>query len=283
MGRPATPALLSSGALCLALILSACGSPGAGTGTPDASDEAQPVSATSSGEPTPSDQPTDQPTGQPSDQPTGSGAPTMSPAEPVPSGQPSGQPSDQPSGQPSDPAADGWATYTTSDGSLSFDYPADWDVADAPDAPPEGVLVVVGDGTGRRLATLRTNLVTGAVCPEELPYSLLDSEVLPALSQDSRTPRFVFEGRTDPSVADPVAASTLAYGITSGPEPTGPTACPIAHFFTWPPSGAAFGGTYDPFEIYPGKPEHIDTPQAYMETEEYKDIRAMITSLRPAG
>ncbi|WP_167133686.1 hypothetical protein [Arthrobacter sedimenti] len=253
MGRSAHPALLSSGALCLALILSSCASPEAGTATPEASEEAQPVTVTSSGEPTPS-------------------------------GQPSVQPSGEPSGEPTDPAADGdWATYTTSDGSLSFDHPAEWDVADAPKVPPEGVLVVVGDGTGRRLATLRTNLVTGAVCPEELPYALLDSEVLPALSQDSGTPRFVFEGRTDPSVADPVAASTLAYGITSAPEPTGPMACPIAHFFTWPPSGAAFGGTYDPHEIYPGKPQHIDTPEAYMETQEYQDIRAMITSLRPAG
>ncbi|MHA7179934.1 hypothetical protein ACX80J_07415 [Arthrobacter sp. MDB2-24] len=272
MGRPATPALLSSGALCLALIISGCGSPEAGAGTPEASDEAQPVTATSSGEPVPSGQSSDQPSEQPTGQPGGSAAPTPSPAGPVPSG------------KPSDPAADGnWATYTTSDGSLSFDHPADWDVSDAPEAPPKGVLVVVDDASGRRLATLRTHLVTGAVCPEELPYSLLDSEVLPALTQDSGTPRFVFEGRTDPSVADPVAASTLAYGITSGPEPTGPTACPIAHFFTWPPSGAAFGGTYDPFEIYPGKPQHIDTPQAYMETEEYQDIRAMITSLRPAG
>lgn len=145
-----------------------------------------------------------------------------------------------------------------------------------------GVSVVVQDPAGRQVATLQTNLVTGAVCPAELPYALLDSEPLPALAQESGTPRFVFEGRTDPAVADPVAASTLAYGITSAPEPTGPTACPIAHFFPWPPSGAAFGGIYDPFEVYPGKPMHVDTPQAYMETEEYQDIRTMITSLRPS-
>ncbi|MDQ0736899.1 hypothetical protein [Arthrobacter agilis] len=200
--------------------------------------------------------------------------PAASTAPPTPAAEP-----------PSDATtrADGWATYTTADGGLSFDHPDGWTVADAPEPPPAGVSVVVGDATGRHLATLRTDLVTGAVCPAEIPYALLDAEPLPALTQGTATPRFVFEGRTDPAVPDPVTSSTLAYGITSAPEPTGPTACPIAHFFSWPPSGAAFGGVYDPHLVYPGKPPHTDTPQAYMETEEYRDLRAMITSLRPAG
>ncbi|WP_104180475.1 hypothetical protein [Arthrobacter sp. B0490] len=201
--------------------------------------------------------------------------------QPVAAGPTASPPAGQPSADGTEPA-DGWSTYTTSDGALSFDHPADWTVAGAPEPPPEGVSVVVGDETGRQLATLRTGLVTGAVCPAEIPYALLDTEPLPALTQGSATPRFVFEGRTDPAVPDPVAASTLAYGITSAPEPTGPTACPLAHFFSWPPSGAAFGGIYDPYLVYPGKPQHIDTPQAYMETPEYQDIRRMITSLRPA-
>ena len=218
MGRPGT-VLLSSGAVCLALLVTSCAPPGADAGAP-----------------------------------------------------------------PDAGAGDsGWATYTTPDGDLSFDHPGDWTVVASTPAPPEGVAVAVEDDAGRRLASLQTNLVTGAVCPAKVPYSLLDSEPLPDLTQDSGTPMFVFEGRTDPSVADPVAASVLAYGITSAPLPEGPTACPIAHFFTWPPSGAAFGGIYDPYEIYPGKPMHIDTPQAYMETEEYQQIRTMLTSLRPAG
>ncbi|PPB48281.1 hypothetical protein C4K88_15120 [Arthrobacter pityocampae] len=174
-------------------------------------------------------------------------------------------------------------TYRTPDGALSFDHPRDWTVISSAPAPSQGVAVDVEDDAGRRLASLQTELVTGAVCPEKVPYALLDSEPLPALAQPAGTPRFVFESRTDPSVPDPVAASSFAYGITSAPLPDGPTACPIAHFFTWPPSGAAFGGVYDPFEAYPGKPMHIDTPQAYMETEEYQRIRTMLTSLRPGG
>ena len=252
MGRQNKRSSICCGALGLAFLLSSCGS-GSGAATqqppPAAESTATPVS-------TPVATPVTTPTGTPAAEPTT---------------------------DTTEPAPGTWVTYTTSDGSLSFDHPAGWTVADAPEPPPAGVSIAIGDATGRQLATLQTNLVTGAVCPAELPHAQLDTEPLPALSQGTATPRFVFEGRTDPTVADPVAATTLAYGITSAPEPTGPGACPIAHFFSWPPSGAAFGGIYDPYLIYPGKPQHIDTPQAYMETQEYQDIRAMITSLRPAG
>ncbi|MHA7241016.1 hypothetical protein [Arthrobacter sp. TMS1-12-1] len=264
MGRPATSALLSSGALCFALLLTSCASPDAGADA--AETQEAPPSTTPAAPPS---------TAPPSTDPTPTPAATAPPA--------TTPPSPTPSATAPPVAGAGWVTYTTTDGDLSFDHPADWTVVASTPAPPQGVAVAVEDPAGRRLATLQTDLVTGAVCPEEVPYSLLDSEPLPALTQGSATPRFVFEGRTDPAVADPVAASTLAYGITSGPLPEGPTACPIAHFFTWPPSGAAFGGVYDPYEVYPGKPMHIDTPQAYMETEEYQQIRTMLTSLRPAG
>lgn len=258
MGRTGS-ALLSSGALCLALVLSSCAPPEAG---PDA----DPV-GTQDVVSTPDSSSTETP------------APAASPSETDPEPTPDASPGD------SDGDSDGedWATYTTPDGSLSFDHPGDWTVTVSEPAPPQGVTVAVEDGIGRLIASLQTNLITGAVCAAEVPYALLDSEPLPALAQPSGTPTFVFESRSDPSITDPTAAATFAYGITSSPLPEGPTACPIAHFFTWPPSGAGFAGVYDPFEIYPGKPMHIDTPQAYMETEEYQRIRTMLTSLRPAG
>ena len=252
MRRPALPALVPSGALCLAVLLSSCSSPGSGVVAGDGSTEDTPPAA------------------------------TTPPAAPAPT--PDGTPDAQSSASPSEPVPDAdWVTYTTSDGSLSFEHPMEWTVSETQEAPPDGVSVAVGDAGGRQLANLTTNLVTGAVCAAEVPYLLLDSEALPELAQGSETPRFTFEGRTDPSVTDPVKQSTLAYGITSAPEPTGDAACPLSLFFTWPPSGAAFAGIYDPFEIYPGKPQHVDTPHAYMETEEYQDIRRMIISLRPAG
>lgn len=185
---------------------------------------------------------------------------------------------------PTDPTTADWKEYTTPDGQLTFDYPAEWTVRDrAAEAAPGGVFVEVLSETGKSIATLRTNMVTGAECTEKYPYSLIDSEELPALEQAGQTPRFVFEGRANPTATGAAESTPLAYGITSAPEPSGPTACPIFHFFAWPPSGAMFGGVYDPFDTTPGKTPHVDTPQAYTETGEYEDIRKMITSLRPAG
>jgi hypothetical protein len=185
---------------------------------------------------------------------------------------------------PAEPASGDWKKYTTTDGQLAFDYPAEWTVRDrAAEASPGGVFLEVLADTGKSIATLRTNMVTGAECTEKYPYSLIDSEDLPALEQAGQVPRFVFEGRAIASAVDPAQSNPLAYGITSAPEPSGSSACPIFHFFTWPPSGAMFGGAYNPFDTTPGNPPNVDTPQAYTETAEYKDLRKMITSLRPAG
>ncbi|WP_306921237.1 hypothetical protein [Arthrobacter globiformis] len=180
---------------------------------------------------------------------------------------------------------EGWKTFTTSDGKLAFDLPSEWTVKDpAGQTPPGGgVFVEVRNPAGKSMATLRTNMVVGAECLKKQPYGMYDSEPLPALKQSGSTPRFTFESRQDDTATDPAKTTMLAYGITSAPEPTGPTACPIAHFFSWPPSGAMFGGVYNPFDTTPGNPPNVDTPEAYTETPEYKNIRAMITSLRPAG
>ena len=181
-------------------------------------------------------------------------------------------------------ATAGWKTFTTSDGSLAFDYPESWTIKDPAAQSAEGGLAVdlVSD-YGKTMATLRTNMVTGAECTEKFPFMLYDSESVPALGQGGVAPRFVYEGRTNPGSSDPAASLTLAYGLTSAPEPTGDTACPIFHFFTWPPSGAMFGGVYDPFDTTPGGPMHVDTPEVYMDTTEYKNVKQAITSLRPAG
>ena len=181
--------------------------------------------------------------------------------------------------------AEGWKTFTTTDGSLAFDYPADWTIKDPAGQTPQGggVFVEVSKPDGKSMATLRTNMVTGAECTKKTPYSVLDSQPLPALAYNGQTPRFTFESRSDPEVNDPMKSPVFAYGITAAPEPTGPTACPIAHFFGWPPSGAMFGGVYNPFDTSPGNEPHVDTPEVYRETAEYKNVRQMITSLRPAS
>ncbi len=177
-----------------------------------------------------------------------------------------------------------WSKFTTKDGKLSFDYPSTWTIKDpAGTAPEGGSFVTVSTDKGKQVATLRTNVVTGSECTKKYPYSVLDTQPLPALAQAGATPRFTFESRMDSSAKDPAKMNVLAYGITSAPEPAGPDACPIFHFFTWPPSGAMFGGAYNPMDTTGGGMPGVDTPEAYMQTQEYKDIKRMITSLKPAS
>ena len=81
------------------------------------------------------------------------------------------------------------------------------------------------------------------------------------------------------------APTLAAYGITMMPEETGPLACPMFHLFLWPPSGALFGGTYNPANnLTPGPSSlpYLEKAKRYAGTEEYQSIRKMITSLRPA-
>jgi hypothetical protein len=235
-----------SGALCLAFLLVACGPPASSPATTSPA-----ATATS----------------------TTTATPTATSASPSATASASAS---------SDPEA-GWKSYTTADG-LIFDYPAEWKITDpAGEAAPGGVFVNITNANGKNLATLRTNMVTGSECTEKQPFGVYESEPVPALEQDGRVPRYTFESRTDTTATDPKLMTLFAYGITTAAEPTGTEACPIFHFFTWPPSGAMFGGVYDPFDTTPGNEMHVDTPEVYMGTQEYKNIKKMITSLRPAS
>ena len=215
----------------------------------------------------------------PSGAPVGSATATPS-ASPSAASKAALKPASEASPRPS--AQADWKTYTTPDGTLMFDYPPDWIVKDrAREAAPGGIFIEVLTGAGRSIATLRTNIVTKANCTQKLPYTLMDSEELPALAQHGVKPRFVFEGRDDHE-SYPSRPAPLSYGITSAPLPTGRSACPIFQFFNWPPGVAAFSGVYDPLVTTPGDSPDADTPESYTGTEEYDSLRQTITSLRPA-
>lgn len=203
--------------------------------------------------------------------------------------------SNAPPGETKGPEATGgsmpsaaWTTYTTADAQLIFDLPSAWNVEDPAGELPEGggAFAEITNAAGKPLATLRTNMATGSTCLDRYPYSVLDSEELTALTRKGATPRFVFETRgtaADPGPADTPAA---AYGITSGPPPSGESACAIFHFFTWPPNAAMFGAFYNPANNEtPGDVSlpYLEKAKIYTETAEYRDIKRMITSLRPAG
>ena len=279
----AGPATALSALTISALLLAGCGSPAApptpsGAVTPGTTSGAAP-SATA---------PTETHGGPPSESPaeTSSGSTGTSTGTAPGTTTPGTSPT---SAAPT--SSSGWKTFTTSDGTLSFDYPAAWTVKDpAGEAPLGGEFVDVVNAAGKQMAALRTNIVTGAECGDRQPYMLIDSEPMQALAEpgaaDQNAPRYVFEGRGDASAAEPSPPTIASYGITMMPEETGPLSCPMFQLFLWPPSGALFGQAYDPAKnTTPGDPglPYLEKAKLYATSAEYQDVRKMITSLRPAG
>ena len=126
-------------------------------------------------------------------------------------------------------------------------------------------------------------------CREE-PVLRSRSEPMVALAEgggaDGGVPRYVFESRGDDACPVATQSTVAAYGITMIPEEPGVLACPMFHLFLWPPSGAFFGGTYNPENnTTPGDRAlpYLEKAKLYASTPEYRDVRTMITSLRPAA
>lgn len=248
MRHRASLGTIGSAAFCAAVLLSGCGAP---------------ASAPSTNPPTIDAPSSSSPQGTTSSAGTAGAPPTE------------GSPSAAPASTVTPPP--GWKSHTTADGTLTFDYPATWTVKEA-----GGAAALVSD-YGKTMATLRTQAGPAPACTTKVPFMAYDSATVPALARSGVVPRFAYEARINPGAADPAKAQTFAYGITSAPKPTGAAACPFAQSFTWPPGTASFGGVYDPFDTTPGKPMHVDTPEVYMSTGEYKIIRQALLSLRPAG
>lgn len=222
--------------------------------------------------------------GPPASTTTAPGTSSPTAVSPTPEETAAGTPTASPTASPTDT----WMTYTTTDGQLVFDLPSTWKVQDpaGPVPPNGGVFLEVSNAAGKPMAALRTNVVTGAESTEKLPYLVLDSQPIAALTQGGSTPRFMFETRGDVTASAPSTTTAAAYGITSVPAPTGDRAYPIFHFFSWPPSGAMFGAGYSPDNnVTPGDPAlpYLEKAKKYAETAEYQDIKRMITSLRPVS
>lgn len=254
MRRPASSAAGVPAIVLSALLLTGCG-PQPGTLTPTGSPGGSAASAAAT------------PTATETAVPTSTGAPAAtSPA----------------------PPSESWKSFTTADGQLTFDLPKDWSVRDPAGELPEGggAFAEVTNQAGRPLATLRTNMATGSTCMERYPYSVLERQELLALAQNGPAPWFTFETRGNDAMPGPANTPAAAYGIASVPPPTGDSACAIFHFFTWPPTAAMFGAFFSPENnVTPGAESlpYLEQAKKYGQTDEYQDIKRMITSLRPAG
>ncbi|WLQ04993.1 hypothetical protein [Arthrobacter oryzae] len=281
--EPARPWAAAAAAACLAVLLAACGSPPA---PPDAGSATASASTASDGA-TADGTATGTADGTASDPVTGTAVPPSAtagaaPGEPPPS-------ASSPSRLPS-PTASGWKTFTTPDGDLTFDYPGEWTIKDPRGKSPlGGAFAEVVNAAGKTMAVLETRIVTGSECVQKYPFAVLDSEPMAGLAEkgvaDDNAPRFMFETRGDALAAARTAETIAAYGITMIPEEAGTLACPIFLLFRWPPSGAMFGAGYDPANnATPGNPSlpYWERAKLYAETGEYRNIRRMITSLRPA-
>lgn len=225
------------------------------------------------------------PAGQPQATPSGatsSAGPTTATATTAAPPSATGSPS------ASAPPSASWTTYTTAAGDLAFDLPSNWTIKDPAGELAEGggAFAEVSSEDGRLLATLRTNMATGSTCTERYPYSVLESQDLPQLAQYGTVPRYTFETRGNDVAAGPPDTPAAAYGITTAPLPEGDSACYMFHFFNWPPNAATFGAFYNPeLNRTPGDPSlpYLQKAKLYAGTQEYRDIKRMITSLRPAG
>ncbi|MFC0455302.1 hypothetical protein ACFFGR_01870 [Arthrobacter liuii] len=233
---------------------------------------------------------------QPTSSASGAGSPsatvTGTPAAPTPSNvssTPPAAPGTQASNtQAPSTAAAKWTTFKTADGTMVFDVPAAWTVKDPAGELAEGggAFAEVRNQAGKVMATLRTNMATGSTCTERYPYEVLDSVDIPALAQGGVVPQFVFETRGNAATPGMYHTPAAGYGITSGPAPSGPDACPIFQFFRWPPNAAMFSASYDPENnATPGDPSlpYLERARKYRDTAEYADIKQMITSLRPVA
>ena len=192
-----------------------------------------------------------------------------------------------PSPEPEEPAAPELESYTTADGMLQFDHPVGWTVQ--PLSSPSrdtynqtGEALEIVNAEGQTMAELISGLATGFVAVQGVPYVEFDYEPIPGLEDKEpargEAPAFVFHG------LDQVAGFDADMAITGWGPQTYPESGVLPHGFEFIPgtSGAFFHRPIGPDTVLPVDPAQTGAQrlEAYMQTEEYKDIKAMMMSLR---
>lgn len=190
------------------------------------------------------------------------------------------------------PPAEEWKTFTSGNGKVSFDYPAQWTVTSPPGAAAApAVDVDVADESGLVVASLHYGPSggIGGACQGPVPYRVLDSVELALpynqAAADTITPRFTFRALLE------TGRVTASYGITSSAAGRDGTTCMFYNVVSGPPESPLYSFA-DAFQVNAGGPEEVagrkgaktfpslDAARAYMGTAEYRNAKRMITSLK---
>lgn len=185
---------------------------------------------------------------------------------------------------PSSFSARAWPNYTTADGALSFEYPPSWQVTELAalaNDPAGGVSLQVADGSGRVLARLDTGIIADLSCTtaaEPGAYAEYEAVPMPELGSAQGTEqRFVY--RSLAPAGERAAQAT--YAVVSGRQQAGQ--CGLFDFFTLTASsGGRFAGEYLPGADTGDARAYLEGAERYRESDEYRDIKRMLTSLRNA-
>lgn len=210
---------------------------------------------------------------------------------PIPASGPSAAPSPEPTAVPattSVPPVDEWLSYTSADGKVYFDHPADWTVVPRPGNPEYPALAVdVQDKEGKIVASLHYGASggIGGACAAPVQYEVLDSEVLPlpynAAASDVIAPRFAYR------VLLEAGRVTGSYGLTSSAAGKDGRTCMFYNVVSGPAESTLYSFA-DSFQVNAGGGDNgsskvfssLDDARAYMLTSEYINAKRMITSLQ---
>ena len=185
--------------------------------------------------------------------------------------------------EPSETASPDWAVYEVQAASLEFEYRSDWQVEQVEalaNDPAGGVSLRVHDADGDVIAWLDTGIITDQVCmgmQEPVSYTEYDSQDMPDLkSAQGDSQRFVYH-----SVAPASGEALVTYAVVSAPPPSAEeAACGLFDFFTLTESsGGRFSGVVRPDEGSDVS-AHLEKAAAYAGSDEFRDVKRMLVSLR---
>ncbi len=211
-------------------------------------------------------------------------------ASPVPAKTGTPQPSKTPSITPS-PTETAWNSFSTEDGYFSFKYPADWTVEASYPEPAfedqKAVDIRVNDAKGQTVANLSSGgLGFGSPCGTPYPFTALDTAEmnLPhdtvTASSEATTPRFQFSAIEYPS------GVSASMGIINFINPT--EACQFWNVYASPKSDPHYyvsfadqikGGVEGASTPLVPTFANLDEARAFMETDNYKKLKTLFTSL----